>query len=83
MIDQETERAVERWVRLGDQIAGRKTADDRGMCARCGSREHLLDRGEGAYCARCYLERGDPSSDDVNAAVTALTSASLLRPSPR
>ena len=83
MIDQETERAVERWVRLGDQLSGRETADDRSACARCGGREHLLDRGEGAYCARCYLERGDPSSDDENALVTASTSASPVRPSPR
>jgi hypothetical protein len=62
VIDLETERAVARWVRLGDQLSGRQTADERGACARCGSRDRLLDRGKAAYCARCYLERGDPSA---------------------
>jgi hypothetical protein len=62
VIDQETERAVERWVRLGDLVSGRKTADERATCARCGSRERILDKGSDAVCARCYLERGEPSA---------------------
>jgi hypothetical protein len=58
VIDDESERAVSRWVRLGDQVSGRPTPDDRTECARCGSTDKVLDRGEQALCARCYLESG-------------------------
>jgi hypothetical protein len=61
MIDLETERAVERWVRLGDEVSGRNVADDRATCARCGSRDRVLGREKDALCARCYLERGAPA----------------------
>ena len=65
MIDEEAERAVEHWVRLGDQLSGRETADDRVTCAQCGSRDRLLDRDDDALCARCYLEKGDPKAEPL------------------
>ena len=58
MIDDESEKAVSRWVRLGDQVAGRPAPEDRAECARCGSTDNVMDRGEQALCARCYLESG-------------------------
>jgi hypothetical protein len=58
VIDDESERAVERWVRLGDKASGRPEPDDKSNCARCGSTHHVLDRGEQALCAHCYLESG-------------------------
>jgi hypothetical protein len=58
VIDEESERAVERWVRLGDQASGRPVPDEKGTCARCGSTQHVLDRGKQALCAHCYLESG-------------------------
>ena len=61
MIDEESERAVERWVRLGDEASGRTKPDDKATCARCGSIQHVLDRGQQALCAHCYLESGVPS----------------------
>ena len=56
MIDLETERAVERWVRLGDEVSGRSAADERTTCTRCGSHDRVLGRGSDVLCARCYLE---------------------------
>jgi len=58
VIDDESEKAVSRWVRLGDQVAGRPAPDERTECARCGSTDNVLDRGEQALCARCYLDSG-------------------------
>lgn len=58
MIDEETERAVESWVRLGDQVIHGPSADDLAECARCGSRDRVLGQDDEAVCARCYLERG-------------------------
>jgi hypothetical protein len=58
VIDHESERAVSRWVRLGDEVAGRRPPDDRAECEICGSTELVLDRDEHAVCAHCYLERG-------------------------
>jgi hypothetical protein len=57
VIDDESERAVSRWVRLGDQVSGRPAPDAGAECARCGSTHEVLDR-EQALCARCYLESG-------------------------
>ncbi|HKW78132.1 MAG TPA: hypothetical protein VJQ09_03470 [Candidatus Limnocylindria bacterium] len=59
MSDEESERAVSRWVRLGDQFSGRPLPDANAECARCGSNENVLDRGEQALCAHCYLEAGE------------------------
>lgn len=60
VIDEESERAVAQWVRLGDQIVGSEAAvvEERPSCVRCGTTFRVLDRGEQALCARCYLERG-------------------------
>ena len=59
MIDEESERAVARWVRLGDQVAGSAPAiEERPFCGRCGTKIRVLDGSEQALCARCYLERG-------------------------
>jgi len=69
VIDDETERAVAGWVRLGDQLTGRQTTDERASCAHCGSTDRVLDRGEQALCARCYLERGDPTATSVEGGV--------------
>lgn len=59
VIDEETERAVAGWVRLGDRMAGQRATDDRARCARCGSGHRVLGYGSHALCAHCYLERGD------------------------
>lgn len=61
MIDEETERAVAGWVKLGDQVAGQPkgTAE---TCTRCGSRDRVLARGEQPLCARCYLEGGEQAA---------------------
>jgi protein-arginine kinase activator protein McsA len=61
VIDEESERAVTRWVKLGDQLAGRQTSSDSDACASCGSTHRVLERGEQALCAHCYLERGAQS----------------------
>jgi len=59
VIDEESERAVARWVYLGDQVVGSvATVEERPSCGRCGATSRVLDRGEQALCARCYLERG-------------------------
>ena len=59
VIDEESERAVMRWVRLGDKVAGHQAAgEDRPSCVRCGTTYRVLDGGAQALCARCYLERG-------------------------
>ncbi|HEY6957747.1 MAG TPA: hypothetical protein VI814_02885 [Candidatus Limnocylindria bacterium] len=63
MIDEETERTVEQWVRLGDRLIEGRAPDDREpTCVRCGSRYHVLGEGEQPLCARCYLERGEAAS---------------------
>ena len=72
MIDDESEKAVSRWVRLGDQVSGREGPDERAECARCGSTDNVLDRGEQALCARCYLESGatvgaEPANEEAGA----------------
>jgi hypothetical protein len=59
MIDEETERAVAGWVRLGDRMTDRRALDDRARCSRCGSVNRVLGRGPHVLCAHCYLERGE------------------------
>jgi len=59
VIDDETERAVAGWVKLADQVSGRKGGEREPRCTRCGSTYRVLDRGEDALCAHCYLERGE------------------------
>ena len=61
--DEEAERAVERWVRLGDDVVTGKMGgerDDRASrsCAACGTTFNLLASDNRALCARCFLERG-------------------------
>jgi hypothetical protein len=58
MIDRETEQAVERWVKLGDEVAGQGEPESRGTCARCGSATRVLGDDAVAVCARCFLESG-------------------------
>jgi protein-arginine kinase activator protein McsA len=59
--DQEAERAVERWVRLGDEVVSGKKGgqrDDTGTCASCGRTFNVITSEKRALCARCFLERG-------------------------
>jgi protein-arginine kinase activator protein McsA len=62
--DREAERAVERWIRLGDEVVtgkmGGERADDKRTrsCAACGTAFNILGRDNRALCARCFLERG-------------------------
>jgi len=61
--DEEAERAVERWVRLGDDVVtGKKGGerDDRASrpCVACGTTFNILACDNRALCARCFLERG-------------------------
>jgi len=63
MIDEETERAVAGWVKLGDQVVGSAATNPQAeTCARCGSKDRVLGNGEQPLCARCYLERGEEHS---------------------
>jgi protein-arginine kinase activator protein McsA len=64
VIDEESEKAVARWVHLGDQVVGSGTsAEERPSCARCGTSFRVLDRSQQALCARCYLERGSAAAE--------------------
>ena len=61
--DDEAERAVQRWVRLGDEVVTGKLdgeRDDRATraCAACGTTFNILASDKRALCARCFLERG-------------------------
>lgn len=61
--DEEAERAVERWVRLGDEVVTGKMGGERDMtskraCAACGTTFNILASDNRALCARCFLERG-------------------------
>jgi hypothetical protein len=61
--DQEAERAVERWVRLGDEVVtgkkGGALADvAKRSCALCGTAFTVLANDDRGFCARCFLERG-------------------------
>ena len=54
MIDQESERTVSGWLRLGDRLTGRKAVE--GRCDRCGERRYLAEDDRERICAACYLE---------------------------
>jgi len=61
--DEEAERAVQRWVRLGDEVVTGKLGGDRDdqatrACAACGTTFNILVSDNRALCARCFLERG-------------------------
>jgi hypothetical protein len=54
MIDQDSERVVTAWLRLGDRIAGVKPID--GRCGRCGGTGYLSLVDDRRLCPRCYLD---------------------------
>jgi hypothetical protein len=61
--DREAERAVERWIRLGDEVVTGKMGGERAdpstrACAACGTSFNILGSDNRALCARCFLERG-------------------------
>jgi protein-arginine kinase activator protein McsA len=67
--DEEAERAVERWVRMGDEaVSGKKGGqrDNEGMrsCSACGTTFNILASDTRALCARCFLERGTTRTID-------------------
>lgn len=56
MIDNESERTVTSWLRLGDRVAGVKPME--GRCDRCGGTGYLSLIKAERLCARCYLNGG-------------------------
>jgi protein-arginine kinase activator protein McsA len=61
--DRDAERAVERWIRLGDEVVTGKMGGERDdkstrACTACGSTFNILGSDNRALCARCFLERG-------------------------
>jgi protein-arginine kinase activator protein McsA len=61
--DHEAERAVERWIRLGDEVVTAKMGGERDdqatrACSACGTTFNILSSDNRALCARCFLERG-------------------------
>jgi protein-arginine kinase activator protein McsA len=61
--DEEAERAVERWVRLGNEVVTGKAGGERDekatrACAACGTTFNVLASDDRALCARCFLETG-------------------------
>jgi len=61
--DEEAERAIERWVRLGDDVVTGKMGGERDdsssrSCTACGTTFNILASNNRALCARCFLERG-------------------------
>jgi protein-arginine kinase activator protein McsA len=61
--DEEAEKAVERWVRLGDEVVTGKMGGERDdmarrACSVCGTTFNILASDNRALCARCFLERG-------------------------
>jgi protein-arginine kinase activator protein McsA len=61
--DEEAERAVERWVRLGDEVVTGKAGGQREnnatrACTACGTTFNILASDSRALCARCFLEKG-------------------------
>jgi hypothetical protein len=61
--DRDAELAVERWIRLGDEVVAGKMGGQRvdpsaRACAACGTSFNILGGDNRALCARCFLERG-------------------------
>jgi protein-arginine kinase activator protein McsA len=61
--DRDAERAVERWIRLGDEVVTGKMGGERDdkmlrSCAACGTTFNILGSDDRGLCARCFLERG-------------------------
>lgn len=61
--DEDAERAVERWIRLGDEVVTGKTGgqrEDKALraCTACGTTFNVLASDDRALCARCFLEKG-------------------------
>jgi hypothetical protein len=61
--DRDAERAVERWIRLSDEVVTGKVGGQRDdpaklPCVACGTRFNILGSDNRALCARCFLERG-------------------------
>lgn len=62
--DEDAERAVERWVRLGDEVVTGKAGGERDekaatrACTACGTTFNILASDDRALCARCFLEPG-------------------------
>jgi protein-arginine kinase activator protein McsA len=61
--DRDAERAVERWIRLGDEVVTGKMGGERDdkltrSCTACGTTFNILGSDNRAVCARCFLERG-------------------------
>jgi hypothetical protein len=54
VIDKDSELAVNRWLRLGDRMVGRKPLG--GRCDRCGGTGYLSLVADERLCARCYLD---------------------------
>jgi protein-arginine kinase activator protein McsA len=60
--DDEAERAVERWVSMGDELVAGKMGGQRARspraCAECGMTFNTIATDDRALCAGCFLERG-------------------------
>jgi hypothetical protein len=60
--DDEAQRAVERWVRMGDELVAGKTGgqldSSARACAECGKAFSTIATDARALCAGCLLERG-------------------------
>jgi protein-arginine kinase activator protein McsA len=61
--DRDAERAVERWMRLSDEVVTGKAGGQREdpakfSCVQCGTTVNMLGSDKRALCARCFLERG-------------------------
>ena len=61
--DRDAERAVERWIRLGDEVVTGKMGGERDdtskrSCTACGTSFNILGSDDRDLCARCFLERG-------------------------
>jgi protein-arginine kinase activator protein McsA len=67
--DEEAERAVERWVRLGDEVVTGKAGGQREnkatrACTACGTTFNILASESRALCARCFLEKGTTRTEE-------------------